>query len=476
MSSVIRQGHLVQWSLRAFAVLLLAGVIGCQPAAEKKSTPKDRPAKTSTTDAAKPVQPSVTDEMPGVDTPVKDVPSQEPVKEPAKEPVKEPAKEPADEPVKEPAKEPAAQAPAQDVPAVAKAGDQTAAAEPNPTMQVTVQWLPKPTENADAVASDQAGMKPYTEQIPSTDVKFEMVPIAGGTFKMGSPDSEKDRNDDEGPQVEVKLDSFWMGKCEVTWGEYELWGSKLDKQRRQATSTEPSEWEKKADAIANPTSAYSDMTFGMGKEGYPAVCMTQFAAKMYCKWLSARTGRYYRLPTEAEWEYACRAGTATAYSFGDDAEKLADLGWFMDNSDEKYHKVGQKKANPWGLYDMHGNVCEWCLDQYSPDRYQQLSGKPIENPLAPVTQAYPQVARGGGWTDEAPLLRSAARRGSSRDWKQMDPQIPQSIWYFTDANFVGFRVVRPLKTPTAKEAAQYDITEFEKQELIDYQKAQAGKQ
>ena len=166
------------------------------------------------------------------------------------------------------------------------------------------------------------------------------------------------------------------------------------------------------------------MTFGMGKEGYPAICMTQFAAKMYCKWLSAKTGRYYRLPTEAEWEYACRAGTTTAYSFGDDPEKLGDYAWFADNSDEKYHKVGQKKPNPWGLYDMHGNVAEWCLDQYVADRYKQLGGKPAGNPVVPVTKAYPQVVRGGAWTDEAPLLRSAARRGSSKEWKAAGPANP----------------------------------------------------
>ncbi len=286
---------------------------------------------------------------------------------------------------------------------------------------MTVKWLPKQVPNADADAQDQAGMKPYAEHIPRTDVTFEMVPIAGGTFEMGSPASEKDRKDDEGPQVEVKLEPFWMGKCEVTWNEYELWGSKLDKQRRKGLNGDAS-LDKIADAIATPTNAYSDMTFGMGKEGYPAVCMTPFAAKMYCKWLSAKTGRYYRLPTEAEWEYACRAGTKTAYSFGDDPEKLDDYGWYEGNSDERYHKVGKKKPNPWGLYDMHGNVAEWCLDQYIADRYKQLGDKLVDSPLAVVTKEYPQVVRGGGWTDEAALLRSASRRGSTKDWKSQDPR------------------------------------------------------
>jgi formylglycine-generating enzyme required for sulfatase activity len=351
-----------------------------------------------------------------------------------------------------------------------------AAAEPAVvSLDVTVKWLPKPVENADSVAADQASMKPYTERILPTDVTFDMVPIRGGTFKLGSPAGEKDRNKDEGPQVEIKIEPFWMEKCEATWQEYELWGLGIEKQRR-STKTEPSQRDKTADAVANPTKPYSDMSFGMGKQGFPAICMTQFAAKMYCKWLSAKTGRYYRLPTEAEWEYACRAGTNTAYSFGDDPEKLGDYAWSADNSDEKYHKVGQKKPNPWGLYDMHGNVAEWCLDQYVPDRYAQLGAGPVANPVVPVTAEYPQAVRGGAWTDEAPLLRSAARRGSNKDWKAQDPQIPQSIWYHTDANFVGFRVVRPLRVPSAEEAVRYDVTEYEKAEFLDYQKAQSGKE
>ncbi len=353
--------------------------------------------------------------------------------------------------------------------------DLAAAAEPNPTLDAAVTWMPKPTDNPEADAKDAAEMKPYTETIPSTEVKFDMVPIPGGTFKMGSPDDEPDRQDDEGPQVEVKIEPFWMGKHEITWAEYELWGVGADRQRRTAKDEAPNDWDKSADALAVPTKPYSDMTFGMGKAGCPAVCMTQLAAKMYCKWLSAKTGRYYRLPTEAEWEYACRAGTTTPYSFGDDPEQLDDYGWFEGNSDDRYHKVGKKKPNAWGLYDMHGNVAEWCLDQYIPDRYEQLGDQLVESPLAIVTRPYPQVVRGGSWIDESTLLRSAARRGSTRDWKSLDPQMPQSIWYYTDANFVGFRVVRPLQTPTAEEAARYEVTESEKQDYLHYQEAQAGK-
>lgn len=305
-----------------------------------------------------------------------------------------------------------------------------------------------------ADAKSAADMKPYTDVIVSADVTFDMVPIPGGKFQMGSPDSEDGRKDDEGPQHEVEIEPFWMGKCEVAWNEYEIWMFNLDIQRRQLNKVVPTPLEQLADAVTRPTKPYTDMTFGMGKEGFPAICMTQLAAKTYCKWLSTKTGRYYRLPTEAEWEYAARAGTKTAYSFGDDASQLGEYAWFYDNSDDAYHKVGKKKPNPWGLHDMHGNVAEWTLDQYIPDYYKQFADKAAKEPWAVPTKLYPQAVRGGSWDDDPTLLRSAARRGSHKDWKQQDPQLPQSIWYFTDALFVGFRVVRPLHEPSAEEKAK----------------------
>lgn len=298
-------------------------------------------------------------------------------------------------------------------------------------------------------AGSEAEMQGYTEEISGTEVTLELVPIRGGSFVMGSPADEEGRQEDEGPQHAVEISPFWMGKHELTWDAYEIWMFSMDIQRRELKGLPPTELDKLADVVTRPTKPYTDMTFGMGKEGYPAICMTHLAAKMFCEWLSAKTGRYYRLPTEAEWEYACRAGSTTAYSFGDSADELDEYAWHYGNSEETSHPVGQKKPNAWGLYDMHGNVAEWVLDQYLPDFYaRDTSGDPAPRPYAVPTKEYPRVVRGGSWDDDPPALRSAARRGSSRDWKVQDPQIPQSKWYFTDALFVGFRVVRPLEDPT----------------------------
>ena len=349
-------------------------------------------------------------------------------------------------------------------------------------------WMPlaerSPTHaNADAETQDEAGMKPYTETIDGPGIKFDMVPIPGGKFVMGSPEEEADRKEDEGPQVEVEIEPFWMGKCEVTWDAYDAWSLKLDVQRRKmnrdAEDKEATNWDMLVDAMARPTNAYSDMTFGMGHDGYPAICMTQYAAKMYCKWLTANTGRYYRLPTEAEWEYACRAGTKTAYSF-EDPDDLDDYGWYFDNSDDQYQKVGQKKPNPWGLHDMHGNVSEWVLDQYTPDGYKEYAGKTLKNPYKIPTTLFPRCVRGGSWDDDPEMLRCAARRGSDKDWKMQDPQIPQSIWYLTDGDFLGFRVVRPLDEPSwdnPEEVKRFaELYEPDPQIMKEYKEAQGGKE
>lgn len=344
--------------------------------------------------------------------------------------------------------------------ATSPTGKDPAEQELAPPTEVPVLEVP------DAVASTEAEMKPYQEIVEQADVTFEMLPIPSGTFLMGSPEDEDDRRDDEGPQREVEISAFWMSKTEISWDVYDVWASDLDIFRRNMMNLKASPRDALADQfqISQPTKPYTDMTFGMGKKGYPAICMTQHAARTFCKWLSAKTGRYYRLPTEAEWEYACRAGTTTAYSFGDDPDDLEDYAWYFDNTDEGYEKVGKKKPNPWGLHDMHGNVAEWVLDQYDEEGYVSVADQTKDPLLVPKT-LYPRVVRGGGWDQYAEDCRSAARGASEEDWKKQDPQFPKSIWYHTDALHVGFRIVRPLVQPSQEEkTSKWEKAEPEQKE------------
>jgi formylglycine-generating enzyme required for sulfatase activity/mono/diheme cytochrome c family protein len=312
-----------------------------------------------------------------------------------------------------------------------------------------------------------AEMKAYTEKVPGTDSAFEVVSIPSGEFLMGSPASEKGRKADEGPQRKVKIEPFWMGKTEVRWNEYEIFmfpglekGTNVPTERvdRELLLNFPDLLPnagknganpyigKEGDAVSRPTTPYVEMSFGMGKDGFPAISMTHYAATRYCRWLSAKTGHFYRLATEAEWEYAARAGTTTRFYWGDDESKADEYAWFFTNADGKYRKVGLKKPNAWGLHDMLGNVAEWVMDGYVDDY-----GKVGDQQYIAIETEYPNVARGGSWDDDPDLLRAAARKASEAAWKMRDPQLPKSKWYLTDAQFLGFRVVRPLKVPATPE-------------------------
>jgi len=303
-------------------------------------------------------------------------------------------------------------------------------------------------------------MKPFEDEIPGTGVKFEMLPIPSGEFVMGSPDGESGRKESEGPQHKVKISPFWMARTETTWNAYTLFIYEEEEKMVMKIRGYKPELNAVSDAVARPTTPYVEMSFGMGTENYPAISMTQHGASTYCKWLTAKTGHYYRLPTEAEWEYACRAGTTTAYSFGDDPSMLDNYAWHDGNSNFKYHKVGTKEPNPWGLHDMHGNVSEWTLDQYVPDSYATFKDT-ASNPFEYGKELYPRVVRGGSWMDKPEGLRSAVRIASSSDWKEQDPQLPKSIWYHTETQFLGFRVIRPLVIPSAEDMHKYWTTEGE---------------
>ncbi len=315
--------------------------------------------------------------------------------------------------------------------------------------------------NGPAVQTEQGWMIPYETKIPGTEVTFRMIPIAAGEYMMGSPATESGRQDDEGPQRKVAVEAFWMGECEVTWSEYKLYmqlyrSLKEFETRRLRKLTDAN----RIDAVTAPTPLYSpDFTFEYGDEPkQAAVSMTQYSARQYTKWLSLISGQQFRLPTEAEWEYACRAGSTTAYSFGDDPAELNEYGWFSDSSTAKGSKnVRQKKPNSWGLYDMHGNVAEWVIDGYAP--YQEKSG-----PLAAATdwvtsdKTDPRTVRGGSWAFPAAECRSSSRLGSNdKIWKEYDPNLPRSPWWFTTdpARGVGFRILRPFKPLTRDEIENF---------------------
>ncbi|MDX2045691.1 MAG: formylglycine-generating enzyme family protein [Chitinophagaceae bacterium] len=289
-----------------------------------------------------------------------------------------------------------------------------------------------------------SGFKNYEQVIPGTSLKHNMVAIPTGTFKMGNVPGDKNSKPAEGPAVKVELSAFWMGACEVTHDEFNAFFR--DENISQGS---------KVDAVTRPTAQYIDLSWGMGKEGgYPVNSMSIDAALMFCRWLYHKTGVFYRLPTEAEWEYACRAGTTTVYYFGNDAKELDKYAWYKKNSKNKYQKVGQKKPNAWGLYDMLGNVSEWALDQYNEKYFSVIAGNPSDPVVHPATR-YPRTIRGGSYADDADVLRSSSRKHSEPSWNKRDPQVPKSRWWLTDAMFVGFRVVRPLKQHTSEEAEKF---------------------
>jgi formylglycine-generating enzyme required for sulfatase activity len=276
------------------------------------------------------------------------------------------------------------------------------------------------------------GTKSYKVTIPNTTVSYEMIEIPAGEFEMGSTSKP-----DEQPVHKVSVPAFWMQAHEVTWDEYRLF-------MFANQAGEVAHKDETVDAVSRPTRPYVEMSFGMGINGFPAISMTQHAANKYAEWLSAKTGEFYRLPTEAEWEYACRAGTAAAPT------PLTDYAWFSADSSGKYQKVATKKPNTWGLFDMLGNVMEWTLDAYAPYKAGDQA-----DPWVKPTQPYPISVRGGSWNDPAAAVTCSVRVASDPSWKQQDPQLPKSIWYETDAQWLGFRLIRLSKIPSADEMFSY---------------------
>ncbi len=294
----------------------------------------------------------------------------------------------------------------------------------------------------------------FNEKLPGTSVSFEMVAIPGGQFKMGTPATELYRHKDEGPVREVAVDSFWMGKIEVSWNEYLAFFSATGSQGRKE-AVEPDD---ETDGISGATPPWGAPDQGWGKGTRPAITMSHLGAETYCRWLSSVTGRKYRLPTEAEWEYAARGGTETPYFFkGSPADFEADGFWnklfgadtavinsyaiYLENSSNKTQTPDRVRANPFGLKNMLGNVAEFCLDYYDSTVYGKYPKGIIKNPRGP-RNGTEHVVRGGSYNNSAKDLRAGGRDFTrTKKWLVTDPQIPKSIWWYSDCKNVGFRVV-----------------------------------
>ncbi|MDP6113623.1 MAG: formylglycine-generating enzyme family protein [Planctomycetota bacterium] len=331
------------------------------------------------------------------------------------------------------------------------------------------------------VQVEQGYMVAYCALIPGSEIEYEMVPCPGGSYFLGSPESEPGRKSDEGPQAEVRVAPFWIGKYEITWKQFWLYTELiLAFEQFEDKGIRKIENKYGADVVTAASKIYdTSFTYKKGKEPqHPAVTMSQYGAKQYTKWLSLLTRRFYRLPSEVEWEHACRAGTKTACSFGNDPKKLGEYAWFAENSDGRLQKVGTKKPNAWGLHDMHGGVAEWVLDHYRKDRYSKLKDRPL-NPIAWPDELYPRVIRGGSWKDPAEATRSAARYPSNDDkLKANDPNSPMSPWWLASNRglAIGFRFVRPIEAPDGAERLKYwDADVDEIREDVDQRIEEEGK-
>ena len=279
------------------------------------------------------------------------------------------------------------------------------------------------------------------------------------SFVMKKPPSGlysfDDKNKNNQP-ISIQLNSFWMGIHEVTWDEYNIFMLTDKLRTKDGFLADLNNLENEVEILARPTLPYHAMSFGMPEKKHPAISMTHHAAIKYTQWLSYITGRFYRLPTEAEWNYVFKNGYK---NWNDILKNINKHAWFKDNSRESYHLIGSKLPNQWGFYDLLGNVSEWVLDQYTENRYDYFKEKALENnllvnPWIRSKKPYPHTTMGGSWNDDFETIKKK-RMPSSSDWKSADPQIPKSIWYHTSAPWVGFRLVSTDKIPTLEEMYEY---------------------
>ena len=263
------------------------------------------------------------------------------------------------------------------------ASNETQAASPAARSETTI------TAHAEA-APPAPPLEAFEQAVPVTAMTLQMRPVPGGAVTVQTAD---------GP-VEVEVKPFWFSSTEITWDLYDVFVYQQDEE------PDPT-----VDAITRPSRPYVPPDRGFGHDGYATISVAFKGAAAFCEWLSARTGKRFRLPTEAEWQRACDQS-------GVDLADLDDYAWHDGNADWQPHEVATRKADALGLYDMYGNVREWCTG---------LDGTPI--------------AAGGCWRDDPADISCATRAVPHPDWQMTDPQVPKSPWWLSDADFMGFRIV-----------------------------------
>lgn len=242
------------------------------------------------------------------------------------------------------------------------------------------------------------GLQAYRESIAGTVVSFDMVPVPGGAVTV------------EGQTVEVK--PFLIGRTEVTWDMYDVFSLGLDTPKGGAG----------ADAVARPSQPYGSPDYGWGHAGSPVICVTRSAAQAFAAWLSTKTGKKYRLPTDAEWS---RAAALAAGKNTLTADRIEARAWHRGNASARTHPVATKAADELGLFDLWGNAAEWVTT---------APGASGGNEML--------VTRGGSFRDGPETLGLGARAVQDESWNERDPQLPKSRWWLSDGPFVGFRLVR----------------------------------
>lgn len=247
--------------------------------------------------------------------------------------------------------------------------------------------------NPFVTGAQSATAQGYSETIAGTLVTFDMVAVPAGAVTI------------DGKSVEVK--PFYIGRRETTWDMYDVFALGLD-------GPKPSTG---ADATARPSRPYGAPDYGWGHAGFPVISVTRGAAEAFCTWLSVKTGKRYRLPTEAEWLHAASLAGGAELT----PERRNDLAWHRGNAEGRTHAVGGKAADRLGLFDLFGNAAEWV-----------------------TTADGTLVLRGGSFRDSAETVGPGVRSVQDDSWNERDPQLPGSRWWLSDAPFAGFRIVREM--------------------------------